>query len=271
MLTDPKEIEIISKARQPNVRDPERSRVHFDQIFDAFFKDQGFSGRTFLDLGPGQFDFGELVRESGGQTVAIDNDPAVVELGRYKGFETHEGNIRHLSEMDLGHLFDGIFCKFSISALWFRTEEEHQQLVNTLSALLKPKGWIWIAPWNGTRPDTEFEDHQLLSWQISAFASVGAETWELSPYASKLFGVHGRVANRALFTLGLPVPKDPKLLRALSADMPRGSDDEWPDPKKPEEKPDEQPAVAEEPVSKPPKQKPGLIEKFRSFFSRSRD
>ena len=151
MLTDPKEIEIISNARQANVRDPERSRVHFERIFETFFKDQDFSGRDYLDLGPGQYDFGELVRASGGRTVAIDNDPAVIELGQYKGFETHEANLKNLAEMDLGRLFDGIFCKFSISALWFRTEEEHQQLVGALSALLKPTGWIWIAPWNGTK------------------------------------------------------------------------------------------------------------------------
>ena len=36
MLTDPTEIEIISAARQKNVRDPLRSRAHFDNIFADF-------------------------------------------------------------------------------------------------------------------------------------------------------------------------------------------------------------------------------------------
>ena len=35
MLSDPREIEIISRARQKNVRDPGRSREHFRRRLEA--------------------------------------------------------------------------------------------------------------------------------------------------------------------------------------------------------------------------------------------
>jgi len=63
MLTDPEEIRIISIARQKNVRDPNRSREHFHHIFKDFFSKSDFNGLRVLDLGPGQYDFGELARE----------------------------------------------------------------------------------------------------------------------------------------------------------------------------------------------------------------
>lgn len=86
MLTDPREIEIISKARQKNVRDQNRSRQHFLNILEDFLPLKSLKDQLILDLGPGQFDFGVVARERGAEVMAIDNDPAVVELGRYKGF-----------------------------------------------------------------------------------------------------------------------------------------------------------------------------------------
>ena len=38
MLTEKKEIEIISRAKQKNVRDPNRSRKHFENIFKNILK-----------------------------------------------------------------------------------------------------------------------------------------------------------------------------------------------------------------------------------------
>jgi ribosomal protein L11 methylase PrmA len=85
MLTDSIEIEIISKAKQKNVRDPERSRQHFERIYDDFFGSVNYRNKTFLDLGPGQYDFGVLAELRGAKTVGFDNDPAVLELGKHKG------------------------------------------------------------------------------------------------------------------------------------------------------------------------------------------
>ena len=50
MLTDPREIEIISRARQKNVRLPTRSRQHFVNIFDDFFDQISFDEGPIIDL-----------------------------------------------------------------------------------------------------------------------------------------------------------------------------------------------------------------------------
>ena len=64
MLFDKKEIEIISKARQKNVRDPKRSRYHFERIFDDFFQNVSFENGVYIDLGAGQYDFCEIIKNS---------------------------------------------------------------------------------------------------------------------------------------------------------------------------------------------------------------
>ena len=94
MLTDPEEIRIISKARQKNVQDPHRSRVHFTRIFSDFLENVKFECSILLDLGPGQFDFVVLAKQRGALTYGIDNDPDVIELGQYKGFPVRYGNIK---------------------------------------------------------------------------------------------------------------------------------------------------------------------------------
>ncbi len=73
MLTDPVEIEIISKARQKNVAGSRRSRVHFNRIFEGFLKRVKFSKTRVIDLGPGQYDFGVLAMERGAEVWAMDN------------------------------------------------------------------------------------------------------------------------------------------------------------------------------------------------------
>lgn len=231
MLTDPVEIEIISKAKQKNVRKPQRSRAHFDHIFEHFLSQIDFNGKMYLDMGPGQFDFGVLVRERGGDVISIDNDPAVIALGEHKGFTCLEADLRELSRLELPQKVDGIFCKFSISAFWFDTDTQ-SELTIALDSLLKPGGWIWIAPWNGAPGDDDVQDIQsVLRGQIDAFTSIGCEVWELSEAAARHFGVRGTVENNVLFTKGVQIPDDNGLLRAVSRDTPSGTGAPWPKPK----------------------------------------
>jgi hypothetical protein len=70
MLIDPREIEIISQARQKNIRDHTRSREHFNNIFKDFFCWIDFKSISVIDLGPGQYDFGLLAMERGAMQVA---------------------------------------------------------------------------------------------------------------------------------------------------------------------------------------------------------
>ena len=151
MLTDPKEIEIIAAAKQKNVRDPKRLREHFHHIIDDFFVGVTLDGH-YLDMGPGQYDFGVLVRGQGGTCVGLDFDPAVVELGRYKGFETVERNIKHLASAPLDDRFDGVFNKFTLNAFWFWDDEAaHVRLLEAIIGMMKPGAWGGLRPGTGCR------------------------------------------------------------------------------------------------------------------------
>lgn len=106
MLTDPAEIEIITRASQANVRDPTRSRRHFEHIFEDFLAAVDLSGHRLLDIGPGQYDFGVMARERGATVVGIDRDPAVLELGRHKGFDVIDADFRTADAGTLGGPYD---------------------------------------------------------------------------------------------------------------------------------------------------------------------
>lgn len=211
MLTDPEEIKIISNARQKNVADPNRSREHFVHIFEDFFDNIEFSGCEILDLGPGQFDFGELSRKRGGVVRGVDNDPCVVELGNYKGFSSILGDLKILSKDMFGKEFDGIFCKYSINAFWFHKNlsqlEEH---IKALVSLIRPGGWAWIAPWNGVPKKAELscvEIQKILGLQVKVFKEAGFEAIDLNEKLTKYYGIHGATANRPVFLLNIPAPR----------------------------------------------------------------
>jgi len=210
MLTDPVEIEIISKAIQKNVRDPNRSREHFNRIFSDFLDRVRFKKAVLLDLGPGQYDFGELARKKGAATYGIDNDPAVIELGQYKGFPVVHGDINDIRGEEFDTKFDGIFCKYSINAFWFTDDAEHEKHIRNITTMIKPGGWAWIAPWNGVTKNESLTEHdirRILSVQVKAFKSAGFEAVDLTDELSKYYGVHGVTANRALFVLRLKMPR----------------------------------------------------------------
>ena len=220
MLTDPEEIAIIAKARQKNVRDPHRSRVHFDNIFEDFFHDVPFDGAVLMDLGPGQFDFGVLARARGATDVfGIDNDPAVVELGRHKGFSVEQGQLRSLTAETWPDGFDGVFCKFSLNAFWFGEEitrlEAH---VSQVASLIRPDGWGWIAPWNGipkNDPPGDKEVERILQTQEDAFSSRGFDVFLLNDSLAKRYGISGAVVNHALFVRNLSVPDEVAACRKI--------------------------------------------------------
>lgn len=208
MLDDPKEIEIISKAVQKNVANPNRSREPFFRIFEDFFGEVEFSGKTLLDLGPGQYDFGVLARDRGANSWGFDKDPAVLELGRYKDFEVREINLVKLHKDEIGQKFDGIFCKFSWNAFWFRRDDgNHRDAILFLKDLLKEDGWIWIAPWNGIPSSEEISEtrvEEILDLQIKLFEEIGCKAIFLDEDSVRRYGVHGKgLGNNVLFTRNL--------------------------------------------------------------------
>ena len=205
MLTDPKEIALVANAKQRNVRDPKRSRRHFVRIFDDFFKGVELSGR-YIDLGPGQFDFGEIVRENGGTCVGVDFDTAVLDLGRYKGFDVVELNLKKLDDYDFGDQFDGVFNKFSINAFWTPAEAEHERIVAAVTALIKPGGWGWIGPWNRVPKAANYSKNEIeaiLEKQKVLFEAAGFQTINLTWLQRRRYGLHGKIANSRVFLKNL--------------------------------------------------------------------
>ena len=206
MLTDPNEIKIISNAKQKNIRDPKRSREHFINIFNDFFIDQNFKDSTFLDQGPGQYDFGELAKKKGAKKIyCIDNDEAVVNLGLYKGYEVEFANIKDTNFNTFNIHFDGLFNKFSMNCFWFSNESEHIKFITNINNLLTVDGWAWICPWNGISNknlDTKIIK-KMLNLQIDIFKSQGFDAFKLSFFQTRKYGVYGKVENNILFIKNL--------------------------------------------------------------------
>lgn len=212
MLTDPKEIDIISAARSKTVQDPNRSREHFVRIFDEFLRNVRFEGTRLLDLGPGQYDFAEMARRLGSEVYNIDKDPAVLALGRHKGLHVVEGDIKRISREQFPGPMHGIFCKFSINAFWFGdADAELQAHIDEICSMLTPDGWGWIAPWNGLPKNQELSDQRaadILSRQAEGFRRHGFDGVDLTEEQSRFYGVHGLTANRALFYRNVDLPKE---------------------------------------------------------------
>jgi hypothetical protein len=202
MLTDPKEIEIISGAIQKNVRDPARSREHFHNILADFFQGVRLSG-VYLDMGPGQYDFGMMVRQQGGDCHAIDFDPAVVALGVYKGFNARLMRIQALADQPLERTFDGLFNKFTLNAFW---EGSQRSLIRAIAGHMAPDAWAWIGPWNGlpkTSAPSADDALAVLAEQRALFEEHGFGTHILSDHQARRYGIHGAVANNVVFTKNL--------------------------------------------------------------------
>jgi hypothetical protein len=211
MLKDPIEIEIISKAKQKNVRDPSRSRDHFLRIFADFLHDVDLADKILLDLGPGQYDFAELAMNKGAAVHGIDKDDAVIELGKHKGLPVKKGLLQALRAADFEpSVFDGLFSKLTLNAFWFSNDQAQIGHINELRNLIKDDGWAWIAPWNGVPKKRDFSSEEIehiLAIQINTFRKHGFDYIELTEDLSKYYGVHGITANRALFVRNLPIPQ----------------------------------------------------------------
>lgn len=209
MITDPEELKIIEKAIQPGVRYAKASRAAIKNILSDFFPNVVFEGKKFLELGPGHWDFAELARERGATTNGVDNDPAVVSLGKYKGFPVREANLEYIQAADYEHRFDGLFCKFSCNAFSFHGNQT--KLTNRgseLADLLNPNGWAWVAPWNGPPAGLGGQKIQkILTLEIESFKKAGFIAIELSKADSLHYGVSGITENRPLYIKNLPIPE----------------------------------------------------------------
>ena len=206
MLTNQKEIDIIQAAKQKNVRDPRRSREHFFRIISDFFDGVTLNG-SYADLGPGQYDFGELAREQGGDCMGVDFDPAVIELGQFKGFKTREMNLKKLPSAEWDAPFDGVFNKFALNAYWTGNDMDAQhEMAGAVNAMVKDGGWAWIAPWNGVPKAQDLSQTAIIETvekQKTAFEAQGFDCVPLTAKQAKHYGVNGNVQNNVVYIKNL--------------------------------------------------------------------
>lgn len=210
MLTDPRALEIISRARQPNVAQANRSTRDFDALFADFFAgwpDAGrFRGQRVLDLGPGQHLFARRLRDWGAEVEAIDNDPAVVELGAYLGLKVHDLNLRDFATAPFVRSFDGLFCKFALNAYWCDAPEQGRARVREIASILRPDGWGWIAPWNGLPKALADDLAAARAFELAqreAFLEAGWSVIDLTPEQARTYGMGGSVTGHPVFLRGV--------------------------------------------------------------------
>lgn len=200
MLTDPIEIECVKNAKEPGIRDPLRPRTHFLSIITHFFKDYNFDQKNILDLGPGHYDLGEIIKIKGGETTSIELDPAVIKLGQLKKMKVIEGNLTDPKVFaNLTHSFDGLFNRGSFNARNFKNNIEHKKYLESMISAVKPSGVFWLAPCNDpivdstSGQDIYFKD--CVEFQISFFKKNGFEIIECPPAFIKEFGIWSSKPN----------------------------------------------------------------------------
>src|SRR5436190_1963179 len=193
MLKSAAEAAIMETARQPNLRDPRRSVVHYDAIVEDFNLAGRFANCRLLDLGPGHFDFCDVARAGGASVVGIDNDPAVVTLGKHRGIEAHELNIEDIGPDSLGGAFDALFCRWSFNAMWFADDDaRHLAWAGRLAAMLARDGWAWLAPWNYLATGSELTRRrylEVLQVQLEGMALNGFLGFYLPPDVAARYGL----------------------------------------------------------------------------------
>lgn len=212
----------MATARQPALRGASRGAEAFERIIADFGFALRFPGARILDLGPGQWDFADAARDRGAQrVVGIDNDPAVIRLGEHRGFDAIEKSLQQISSDDFEEPFDGIFCRWSINAFWFSSDDErHARFVRQLCASLAEAGWAWIAPWNHCDPKLGLDDarrEQILQLQTATFAEAGFEGFDVTEEHVHRYDLGGSVLeNRAVFVRNVDIPEPLRRSRRLT-------------------------------------------------------
>ena len=89
-----------------------------------------------------------MVAAADATVVAMDHDPAVIALGKKRGYNVILADFRSFDWNSLRGEFDGLLSRNSIAPAWFRDAESLGSFVDQICSVLKPNGWGWIAPWN---------------------------------------------------------------------------------------------------------------------------
>ena len=190
VLFDQEEIEIMSKAMQPHLRLANRSELVSKRIFDDFVGERELTGGRILELGPGQFDLVRLMASIGVEVVSIDHDPAVIALGKKRGYDVRQADFRTFEWSSLAGQFDMLVSRGSITPRWFKDPQPYGELIEGICSVLAPAGWGWMAPFHGSLDqDPSAYAEMMLSAERQAFEDNGFQGFDLPPKIAARYAV----------------------------------------------------------------------------------
>ena len=210
MLRTADEVELVKDAWEPGIRDPMRRSVHFERIIGRFLHSVKHKGSVVADMGPGHYDFGAALAKRGATVIGLELDPAVIALGRHRGLDVIEFDLRKSDLTTLGKSrWDGIFCNGSINCWWRRGRAAQDAYVQDVLAALKPKGWAYIAPCNhapglnAAQAKHDRDAQEAIAAQHSAFVSHGFRATSLNRLQQGLYGLSTDILPAYVFTRNL--------------------------------------------------------------------
>jgi hypothetical protein len=199
MLYTDDERSVMSTAVQPSLGRTNVAVGPYENIINDFIPRSLLTHRV-LELGPGQCDFLDLVRNAGGHAVGVDFDPAVCNLGRLRGHEMVLANLRDGIPAGLDTI-DGIFCRGSINAYWFTKRLERlDAFLEGLGGLIRSARWTWIAPWNNPAgaADADLIEARLATWR----ENVGLRRWLPSSALQARYGMGYQIPQIEIWLRG---------------------------------------------------------------------
>jgi SAM-dependent methyltransferase len=206
MLCNDEECRIMVGAAQPQLRTSQPDKK-FKWVLENFFADGQLAASRILELGPGQFDFSRLAMAAGATITTMDYDPAVVALGRQRGYDIIEADFRTFDWSTIRGEFDGLFVCDAIAPHWFTEAAALQEFVDQVCLILRPRGWGWVLPWNRYVKRRRAYVAHMLNAQREAFERNGFVSLELTRLYARTGGKYSPTAKihdrRDLFIKGL--------------------------------------------------------------------
>lgn len=206
MLTDLEEIKLVSTAGEPGLRDPKRTAQGVEEIVADFLAGRLLAGMEVLELGPGHYEFCEIVRRLGGRASVLEFDPVIAELGRRRGYAVYVQDLRQIDTFAPQVKFDGLLCKGSNDPFWFHNDRAAlERYVAALRLLVKPEGWIWTV---ACPPYPEIVGPQELNtWlevEREVYRAQGFQEWRIpSSFVGAYYGISVRCEGLIVYTYGL--------------------------------------------------------------------
>lgn len=209
MLKSQQEIDIVKDAWEPNLRSPIRPVIHFERILKYYFRKYNFKNKLIWDLGPGHYDFAELIIKRGAKVVSLELDPAIIKLGEHRGMNVVRADLKQLlPTLPKEQKLDGLFCRGSIDAFWFyENKNYHKQYLTRLCELVKDDGFIWFSPANdGSGVNDKNSINETLTIQNETLLKNGLKCTRLNPISASRIGVTSITKPLVVYTKNLPNP-----------------------------------------------------------------